>query len=142
MNHECAISISHDNVNRRVLFCFVLLDTAEDQFPYNYFRWRVLDEWKRLYGCGGGKIVHCAEPASKCRSACAGHSGQKLLPVVVRKCGDQQLGLVYYDSLCVRHGSITSALLNDDKMGQGDYGGRLLDCLGLRLGVCCHVIIT
>ena len=85
MNHECAISISHDNVNRRVLFCFVLLDTAEDQFPYNYFRWRVLDEWKRLYGCGGGKIVHCAEPASKCRSACAGHSGQKLLPVVVRR---------------------------------------------------------
>ena len=31
---------------------------------------------------GGGRIVNCPEPAGKCRSACAEHSGQKLLPVV------------------------------------------------------------
>ena len=33
----------------------------------------------------GGRIANCSEFAWKCRGACARHSGQKLLPVVVRK---------------------------------------------------------
>ena len=32
-----------------------------------------------------GRIVNCAEPALKCRGACAEHCGQKLLPVVARR---------------------------------------------------------
>ena len=33
---------------------------------------------------GGGRIANCAEPAWKCRSACAEYSGQAMLPVVAR----------------------------------------------------------
>ena len=38
---------------------------------------------------GGGRIANCAEPAWNCRSACAEYSGQKLLPVVVRRLWNQ-----------------------------------------------------
>ena len=41
------------------------------------------------YRYGGGRIANCLEPAWKCRSACAEHSGQKLLPVVVRRLWNQ-----------------------------------------------------
>ena len=37
------------------------------------------------HGYGGRGITNCAEPTWKCRSACAEHSGQTLLPVVVRR---------------------------------------------------------
>ena len=36
-------------------------------------------------------------------------------------CGNQQLGPVWYGILCIRHGSIMSALLSEDKIECGDF---------------------
>ena len=38
---------------------------------------------------GEGRIDNCAEPAWRCQSACAEHSGQNVLPVIVRRVWNQ-----------------------------------------------------
>ena len=34
------------------------------------------------------------------------------------------------------------ALLNEDRIGRGEYCGQQINSLGLHLGIFCHVIVT